>query len=120
MATITLNQVRTNEVDNTYKVVNTLKNEVDIPKELFALQTTTGAFSHVVNVGEISTLPLVDTVGYSFYRSEVAEKSYPDVAGAIAFAEDLKRRVDILLNEYTPEVAAFEGTEDTNYPLPIV
>lgn len=118
MATITLEQTRTNELDGTYKIVNLLKNEVGIPPELFALASTTAEFSHVVNVGEIYNLPTTDTPPNSFYRVSTFSKSFDNVASAIEFAEGLKRRVDIIINEYTAEAAAFAGSEDTSYPQP--
>ena len=118
MATITLEQTRTNEPDGTYKVASTLKNESGIPSELFAMQSTTGEFDHVVTVGEISFLPTTDTPPASFYRVNTFERSFDDVATAISFAEGLKRRVDLLIDEYTAEAAAFAGNEDTDFPLP--
>jgi len=118
MATITLHQIRTNEPDGTYKVVNTLSNAVGIPVELFVLDSTTAAFNHVANVGELTNLPITDTSGFSFYRSLTTTKIYQDIAGAIAFAEDLKRRVDLLIEENTAEAVLFPGEEDTNFPLP--
>lgn len=118
MATITLEQTRTNEPGGTYKVVNLLKNAVGIPNELFALKSTSAEFSHVVNVGEIELLPLLDTPPAEFYRVDTVTKEYPNIASAISFAEGLKRRVDILIEEYTAEAAAFPGGEDTDFPLP--
>lgn len=117
MATITLHQKRINDISGTYIVENTLLNEVGIPKELFALDSTTGIFNHVVNVAEITELPIVDTPDYDFYRSETINRTFTDVAGAISFAADLKRRVDLLIEEYTAEAALFPGEEDTDFPL---
>jgi len=118
MATITLSQTRTNEPDGTYKVVNTLHTEVGIPKELFVVKNNGGEFSHVANVFELTTLPILEDPSFSFYRVFTITKIFTDVASAVAFAGGLKRRVDILLTEYTNEAAAFPGTEDTGYPLP--
>ena len=118
MATITLEQTRTNEIDGTYKIHNLLKNESGIPSELFALTSTVAEFSHVVNVGEVSNLPVTDTPPTAFYRVNEFERSFDNVASAISFAEGLKRRVDTLIDEYTAEAAAFAGSEDTSYPQP--
>jgi len=118
MATITLSQTRTNEPDGTYKVVNTLNNEVGIPKELFVVKNNGGEFSHVANVFELTTLPILEDPTYSFYRVFTITRIFADVASAVAFAGDLKRRIDILLVEYTDEAAVFPGMEDTDYPLP--
>jgi GTPase SAR1 family protein len=117
MATITLHQTRTNELDGTYKVVNTLLNNVGIPVELFVLDSTTAAFSHVANVFEITELPTEDTIGYPKYRSATTTEIFTNVGEAVVFAGDLKRRIDLLIEEYTTEVDAFPGEEDTDFPL---
>lgn len=118
MATLTLHQTRTNEPNGTYKVVNEITVANGIPPEIFVLKSTTAEFSHVANVGEIENLPASDTPPTPMYRSSICEKIYPDVASAISFAQGLKNRVEILIQEYTAEAAAFAGSEDTNYPLP--
>jgi hypothetical protein len=118
MATLTLNQVRTNEPDGTYKVVSTVTNADAIPSEIFALASISGEFSHVCNVGELDIYPTTDTPPTSFFRVNTFEKSFTDVATAVRFAAGLKNRVDLLVNEYTTEAAAFAGSEDTDFPLP--
>lgn len=118
MATIVLTQTRTNETDGTYKIVNTLKTNVGIPLELFAMKQNTGEYDHVVNVGEITNLPTTDTIGHAFYRVSTFTKSFTDVASAVAFASELKRRIDLIINEYTTDASAFPGGEDTSFPLP--
>ena len=118
-ASITLHQIRTNDPEGTYTVENTLSNAVGIPTELFVLDNVTGNFNHVANVFELTSLPVTETVGFSFYRSLTTTKSFTNVDTAIGFAEDLKRRVDLLVAEYTEEVDAFPGEEDTNFPLPV-
>ena len=118
MATIVLSQTRTNETDGTYKIVSTLKTNVGIPLELFAMKPNTGEYDHVVNVGEITNLPTTDTVGFSFYRVATFSKVFTDVASAITFASELKRRIDLIINEYTTEASTFPGEEDTSFPLP--
>ena len=117
-ATLTLHQERTNEPDGTYKIVNTVLDSVGIPPEVFVMDKDTGAFNHVANVFEFTTLSTDPVTSPLAYRDSVAEAVYFDVATAIAFAEDIKRRVDLLIEEYTPEVEAFQGEEDIDFPLP--
>lgn len=117
MASIVLTQTRTNEANGTYKVVNLLKTNVGIPLELFAVKQNTGAYDHVVNVGEITTLPTTDTAGYSFYRVSTTTTTFNDVATAAKFGSEVKRRLDVLLKEYTADASGFPGTEDTSFPL---
>ena len=118
MATLTLTQTRTNEPSGVYRVVNTITNAVGIPPEILVVDNDTVAFNHVANVWELDVLPTTQTVGSSFYRVATHTRDFDDVAAAVSFAGDLKRRVDVLIDEYTIEADAFAGSEDTNYPLP--
>ena len=118
-ASITLHQRRTNDPEGTYTVENTLSNADGIPAELFVLDSVTGNFNHVANVFELTTLPTSETPDSPFHRALATTVVFDNVDAAIGFAADLKRRVDLLLNEYTEEVDAFPGEEDTNFPLPV-
>ncbi len=117
-ATLTLHQARTNEPDGTYKIVNEITASEGIPPEVFVLDKDTGAFNHVANVFEFTTLTTDPINSPMAYRAAIAEATYSDVSTAIAFAENIKRRIDILLDEYTPEAEAFQGEEATEFPLP--
>ena len=116
MATVTLHQKRTNEPDGTFKVVSTIQESNGIQKEMFVKEKETGAFSHVANVFELA-LPKTDGPTPEMYVEDICEKSFTEVATAIAFVEELKRRVTLLCDEYTEEADSFVGEDETALPV---
>jgi len=117
MATMTLFQQRTNIGPPGYNIKNRVDASVDIPKEIFVVKSFDDSFDRVASIGDLF-YPTVKNIAVPYYRVKEVDRAFDNVETAIAFASAVKTRVDALVKAYTPDVAAFLGSESTDFPLP--
>jgi len=115
MATVTLSQQRIN-LPAGYQVVNTVTAASGISKSVFIYRQADDGFDHVSDIRDLA-YPLVNTPGVDYYRLDNATREFDNVAVALEFANHVKKRITDLLAIYTPEAAAFAGSESTVLPV---
>lgn len=114
MATIELFQERIS-TEAGHTVVNRVDATTQMEPEIFVMRTTDDTFSHVAAVDDMMVYPNAKELNKGFYRVAEVELLFVDVATAIAYATNVKCRVQALVSTYTNDVATFVGSESETF-----
>lgn len=111
---ITLKEVSTLE-DSQFKVTFTVTNAANIEAALFTYNTGDDTFSHPATVFDIEDYPTTKAQAVednlAFYRANAVTRYFNNVDAANDFKEDVRARIQFVLNEFSKTQDDFEGTE---------
>lgn len=125
MSWITLSQVETVEQKDppevtSYKVSLRVVICGGIEPEIFVMETSTDDFQHVALVSDMQAWPTSREAAVAaykpYYRASEFSRAFPLKGKALAFAEDVRRRVEILNTAWSADSnAAFGGEHVVTY-----
>ena len=113
---IELQQTRTVEAEDLFRVRNEVLVAEDIIPEVFVLNTEDDAFLHVAMVNELVRLPRTkqeaEAEQEEHYLSAVASADYVEVATAVYAGEHVLDRVQHLVTTYANYETEFAGQDE--------
>lgn len=115
MASLTLSQTRTVNMDGTYSVTNTITAATGMPPEVFVFTTSTQTYDHVAAPFDLQTYPNTSVTPMAFYRQSSVTQVFKDVDSAVTAAASIKTIVSDLVVAYGELVATFPGSDTTTY-----
>lgn len=115
MASITLRQVKTPELDGTFTLVATvIASAGGIPVELFTYKEATGLFDHIATTYDLVTWGTTTPTADAYYRTDTVTLTFTDPTDAENTVGQQVAILNTLVSDYNLGAAAFTGTVDTN------
>ena len=110
-ASVTLDQTRTVEAGNIYRVVTTTTAAVEMEKEVFVFAQSTDKFVNVASVFDLVNFPIGNNPSFTFYRAaSVIQDLLSPVEGQIV-ADTHKEEINNLIDDVNAGALTFVGSE---------